>query len=36
MRPFQNIDIKSTGKLQLAAIANARPTMKATFYCSNR
>jgi Na+(H+)/acetate symporter ActP len=28
------IDIASTGKLQLAATAKARPTMKATFWFS--
>ena len=33
---FQNIDRNRIGKLQLAAIANARPTMKAMFCCSNR
>ena len=32
--PFQKIDMSSTGKLQDAAMAKARPTMKATFWFS--
>src|SRR6266487_5402737 len=35
VRPFQKIDITSTGKLHDAAMAKARPTMKATFWFSN-
>ncbi|MCY1452960.1 hypothetical protein D9M71_699240 [compost metagenome] len=33
---FQYIESSSTGKLQLAAIENARPTMNAMFCFSNR
>ena len=33
--PFHISDISSTGKLQDAAIAKARPTMKATLLFSN-
>ena len=32
--PLQKTDMTSAGKLQLAAIAKARPTMKATFWFS--
>ncbi|MNL35463.1 hypothetical protein D3C87_1574960 [compost metagenome] len=35
VQPRQEIDSTSTGKLALAAIANARPTMNATFWFSN-
>lgn len=35
LRPFQYIDSSSTGKLELAAMAKARPTMNATFSFSN-
>ena len=33
--PRHMMDISRTGKLQLAATAKARPTMKATFCFSN-
>src|SRR5690606_25119373 len=36
VKPFQNMDNTSTGKLAHAATENARPTMKATFCFSNR
>ena len=36
VRRDQNMERKSTGKLQLAAMENARPTMKAMFCFSNR
>ena len=32
VKRFQTIDISSAGKLALAAMAKARPTMKATFW----
>ena len=35
VKPFQKIDMTSTGKLHDAAMAKASPTMKATFWFSN-
>ena len=32
VKRFQTIDMSSAGKLALAAMAKARPTMKATFW----